>query len=126
MKMSKARSILSAVSLAALLLSGCDTTTALVTTTIGIATFVQTDKTATDHVASFVTEQDCSILHVADDEPYCQEEVPGAEELAEAARAKKQEERLELQAQAYCYRTLGAISCYREPDPLASGYALVQ
>ena len=124
--MPKASGLLSALSLTALVLSGCDTTTALVTTSIGIATFVQTDKTPTDHVASFVTQQDCTILHVADDEPYCQEEGPEAEDLAALDSAREQQERLELQKQAYCYRTLGAISCYREPDPLASGYALVK
>lgn len=126
MKMPRVSTLFSALSLSAILLSGCDTTAALVTASIGIATFVQTDKTPSDHIASFVTSKDCALLHVADDEPYCQEEAPDAEELAAAARARDQEVRLQLQSQAYCYRTLGAISCYREPDPLASGYALVQ
>ena len=93
--MPRVSGLLSALSLTACLLSGCDTTTALVTTSIGIATFVQTDKTPTDHVASFVTQQDCTILHVADDEPYCQEEGTEAEEIAEALRAKEEQERLE-------------------------------
>ena len=126
MKMPRIAYFYAALSLSVILLGGCSSTAALVTTTISIATFVQTDKTPSDHIASYITQQDCAILHVADDEPYCQEDVAGAEELAAAARAKEQEARLELQSQAYCYRTLGAISCYREPDPLASGYALVQ
>jgi len=103
------------------LLSACESTAAVVIGAASIATFVQTDKAVTDHAASYFTGQDCSILYAVNDEEYCQDEdARAAEELAarEAAEAQR--------AQIYCYRTLGKISCYREPDPLASGYARVQ
>ena len=103
------------------LLSACESTAAVVIGAASIATFVQTDKAVTDHAASYFTGQDCSILYAVNDEEYCQDEdAKAAEELAAREAAEAQ------QAQSYCYRTLGKISCYREPDPLASGYARVQ
>ncbi|MDX1401153.1 MAG: hypothetical protein R3245_04455 [Kiloniellales bacterium] len=103
-----------AVTLGALLLNACDSTAAFVAGAAGIATFVQTDKTMTDHAASFVSGQDCSILHVANDEEYCLDENALDSEGS-------QETYLNTQNQtSFCYRTIGAITCYSEPDPDAS------
>ena len=106
------------------LLTGCDTTGALVVAGASIISVVNTEKTLTDHAVSFITDEDCSLMHSANGEPYCQD----PEDIArkEAQLAADREAASVLVDPAYCYRTLGAISCYHEPDPLASGYALVR
>ena len=68
--------------------------------------FVNTDRTVVDHVASFATDMDCSIVHTTVDEPYCQEIVDPQE-----ARLRQAE------SEPYCYYTLGEITCYDTPDP---------
>ena len=98
-------------------LGACSSGTGLVLATAGLVSFVHTDKTLTDHAVSMATEKNCSLLHSANNEPYCQDLEPeiSAEELEAEA----------LMAQTHCYRTLGAISCYRQPDTMASAQARV-
>ena len=98
-------------------LGACDTTAGVLMATAGIVSFVHTEKTLTDHAVSYVTKENCTLLHTANNEPYCQEPDDGTSQAETEADA--------MMAQAYCYRTLGAISCYREPDPMASAQARV-
>lgn len=109
-------------SLALLLgLAGCEGVGGFALVGASLVSFVHTDKTLTDHAASWVMDEDCSILHSADDEPYCQsaEKIAGKKEGAEAELAGSQ-------STLYCYRTLGQITCHNRPDPLASEQALVR
>ena len=110
--------------LSSALLAGCDSTGALVVAGASIVSIVNTEKTLTDHAVSFITDEDCSLMHSANGEPYCQDPEEAARKEAQVAADRKAEAL--LTDPTYCYRTLGAISCYREPDPLASGYALVR
>lgn len=98
-------------------LGACSSAPGMVVAAAGLVSFVHTDKTLTDHAISMATEKNCSLLHSANNEPYCQELEPeiSAEEIEAEA----------LMAQTHCYRTLGAISCYRQPDTMASAHARV-
>ena len=78
-----------------------------------IATFVQTDKTMTDHVVSFIYDEDCSILYTQDGGEYCRDENYGKEDDF-------------VVQENYCYRTIGGIDCYAEEDPKASSDQVVK
>lgn len=77
-----------------------------------IASLKHTDKTIPDHVVSWATEQDCSVLRSEAGGPYCM--------------SKEELEALETPPQVVCYRTLGAVDCYAEVDPEASVYTAVR
>ena len=94
------------IALSALLLSGCTMTEAMLASA-GIATFVHTDKTMTDHVVSYVSGEDCSILHTQDGGEYCRD-------------PNDQKPDTTVTQQTYCYRTLAGIDCYMQEDPKAS------
>lgn len=69
-----------------------------------VVSLVATGKTATDHVMSLSTGKDCSTIRAKDEGQYC------------VSR------NLPIQRpDVYCYRTLGQVSCYREPDPYHDG-----
>ena len=70
-----------------------------------VASVVNTDKTLTDHVASNLTGHDCSTVKVKSRGKYCidQNSIPAP------------------QPAVYCYRSLGDINCYENPDPYANG-----
>jgi hypothetical protein len=74
-----------------------------------LATLIHTDKMPADHLAGYVTEKDCSVLHTVAKEPYCQNAEPDGHERLAA-----------MSARLYCYRTLGGVSCYDRPDYSAS------
>lgn len=74
-----------------------------------MATLMHTDKTIPDIMLSEQRGKDCSLLHAANNEPYCQ----SAPEDPRQVLAKLAETR-------YCYRTIGAITCYDRPDYMAS------
>ena len=100
-------------------LSGCLLATGPGLFAVGTATFINTDKTMTDHALSFVTGQDCSTLEYSKGEGYCQ------------PHESEQAIQPDLVAQGgtfvgygpYCYRTIGRVTCYSHPDPSASEYA---
>ena len=94
-------------------LAACDpfTGTLVVANT---ATLIHGDKTIPDYILSSQSRLNCSLLHAARNEEYCQEEPPSdTEALAD------------LSSNHYCYRTLGRIDCYDRPDFLASGQTRV-
>jgi len=74
-----------------------------------ITSLSTTGKTASDHVLSFLTGDDCSILGYQKTGHYCRSP-------AEIA----QEQSLIRNAQPYCYRQLSDIVCYQRPDPQAT------
>jgi hypothetical protein len=84
-----------------------------------LVSFVHTDKTLGDHVVTWAFDKDCSTLTLANGEGYCHEFVTDEDRAAAEAEAKTALDG------TYCYRTLGEISCYRQPDPMASSAARV-
>ncbi len=92
-------------------LAACSPASTAFLTGASLVSLAYTDKTIGDQAASFAYKQDCSILNLADNEPYCQVLVP--EDAQNQAIAT-------LAASLYCYRTLGGISCYDRPDYMAS------
>ncbi len=91
------------VILAVLILGGCS----LATSTPGsvpplagieVLSVIGTEKTLTDHVVSFSRGKNCSTVRRKTGQTYCEEdEVTEPEEI-------------------YCYRTLGKVNCYGEPN----------
>jgi hypothetical protein len=67
----------------------------------------QTGKTASDHIASWVTGEDCSVLRsVKDGGKYCRSDA----ELAQA------DAKLHRPYLGDCYKTRGGVACYDQPD----------
>ena len=58
-----------------------------------------TDKTFTDHIVSFASGKDCSVIRKERGLAYCVED------------------QLNPRARVHCYRTLGRVTCYERPDP---------
>jgi hypothetical protein len=114
------RSLALAAPLVALALAGCDPASQAMLAGASLVTFVHSDKTIGDHVATWAFDKDCSTLTLANGEGYCHEFV--SEEETAAAEADAQ---ARMNA-TYCYRTLGGIDCYRQPDAMASSAARVR
>jgi len=75
---------------------------------VGGATLVSviyTGKTPIDHAVGAANDQDCSLLNIEKEEPYCQE----------LARHDGSADVL------YCYPTLGRPECYENPLPNGQG-----
>lgn len=100
--------------LLAVALAACDPTTGALFVTANVVSFVQTDKTLLDHGVSYAQGKDCSTLYWAEKKDYCRDEEEGEDIALQPASAGP-----------YCYRSIGSIVCYREPDPNASAYRLV-
>lgn len=118
--MRRSLSPLVAAPLLALGLAACDPASQALVAGASLVSFVHTDKTIGDHVATWAFDKDCSALTLANGEGYCNEFVSEEELAAAEADAKAR-----LNA-TYCYRTLGAVDCYREPDKAASSAARVR
>ncbi len=95
-------------------LAACDPATGALFATANVVSFVQTDKTLIDHGVSLAQDKDCSTLHWAEKEDYCQDGDEGEDLALEPAAGGP-----------YCYRSIGSIVCYSEPDPNASDQLLV-
>lgn len=88
------------------LLGGCGAGVGAIAVGGSLATYVNTGKLPTDHLASEATTEDCNIRHVANGKKYCQTVVdPKMQALQQAEK------------EPYCYRTLGGVACYDQPDP---------
>lgn len=92
-----------------LLVSGCSGTVFLATAAVTATTFATTEKLPTDYVASWITGEDCSSLEAERTGQYCRSE-------AEVA-ADDTANRPEVAMPVYCYRTIGEVTCYGEPEP---------
>ncbi len=68
----------------------------------GVST-VLTKKTVTDHIVSLASGKNCSTVRVDRGQSYCVED------------------EINPPPKVYCYRTLGSVSCYNEPDPYKGG-----
>ncbi len=62
-------------------------------------TVIGTDKTVGDHVISFATGKNCSVVRKQLGKTYCEEDELGHVD------------------EVYCYRTLAKVTCYAEPSP---------
>ncbi len=90
-------------------LTACGGEVGLAMLAASTASFIQTDKTMVDHAISYSTDRDCSILYMANDENYCKPPVPiEPGQIAYMSQA------------LYCYRNLGGVTCYDQPDLTAS------
>ncbi|MGF1608851.1 MAG: hypothetical protein ACFCUQ_05610 [Kiloniellales bacterium] len=101
-------------------LSGCLLFTGPGLFIAGVATIVNTDKTPSDHAVSWMTGEDCSSVEYSKGRDYCvSDDVSAtmADTTPYGASGKYEG------YGPYCYRTLGKISCYNHPDPLASEQA---
>lgn len=104
-------------------LSGCVLLTGPGLFAAGMATIINTKKTPSDHAVSWMTGQDCSSVKYSQGRAYC---APTEEAKARAdGRPFDDDDRPETYG-PYCYRTLGSVTCYREPDPDASEQARLQ
>jgi hypothetical protein len=102
---------------AALLMAGCNTTTIPSwisgTTAYAVVEGVslnQTGKTASDHLASIATGDDCSLLDYTKTGKYCRTAAEIAQEQAEKSRPYP----------GYCYRQRATVVCYDSPDRTAT------
>ena len=97
--------------LSLLSLNACEITTAgAVYSMVEGSSLNQTGKTASDHIVSTITGQDCNILRYQQTGRYCL----SSAQLAEMAAAEKRYN------PGYCYRHLAQVVCYTEPDPTQS------
>lgn len=111
------RYIAAPVIILAMLLAGCETT-ALPAWVSGGTAYVavegialnQTGKTASDHLASLATGNDCSILDFTKTGKYCRTAAEIAQEQAALTRPYP----------GYCYRGRAEVVCYDQPDPTAT------
>ena len=80
--------------LCAVSLSGCGT----VAVVEGAST-ITSGKTMSDHIVSFASGKDCSVVRTEQGLTYCVEDQPVVN-----------------QDRIYCYHSLGDVVCYNEPD----------
>lgn len=92
-----------------LALSACGGTVGLAVAGLTATTFASTEKLPADHVASWITGEDCSALEAERTGQYCRSEA----EIAAAALANSPAVAMPV----YCYRTLGEVACQSEPQP---------
>ncbi|WP_282609614.1 hypothetical protein [Pelagibius sp. Alg239-R121] len=84
-------------------LTACEPSTQVMLTGASIVSLAHTEKTVGDHFNTWAFDKDCSIVQFVNGEEYCQEFEDEQSEIP-------QEQAL------HCYRTIGGVSCYREPD----------
>jgi hypothetical protein len=111
---------LALVMLLGLAVSGCSVAAALpaagIAATVEGVSLNQTGQTASDHLASWVTGDDCNILRSQKDGGhYCR----SAAELAEA------DAKLHRPYFGDCYRVRGNVTCYTQPDATHTSEATV-
>ena len=94
-------------------LAGCS----LLEGPVGVATtgasavlLVNTGKTITDHAASYVMDEDCSLVNYERTRHYCR---PYPEVVTR------------VEPELYCYRTLAQVECHTRPEPYGNKETLV-
>jgi hypothetical protein len=92
------------VFVAAAAVAGCVDPASLVLSGASVVTFAHSGKTVTDHAMSMATDQDCSLRHTLDGDPWC---LPISTNTASVPPA----------ADVYCYRSIAAVTCYRQLNP---------
>ena len=111
------------LSIVLLTLSGCLIASGPGLFVASVASFVNTKKTGADHVLSWATGQNCSTLAYSKGEDYCQPKEGAGLDYANIGPGGASDEN--AAAGAYCYRTIGTVTCYTNPDPSASAQALL-
>jgi hypothetical protein len=95
---------------AGLALAGCQTAAVLpaaaIAATIEGVSLNQSGKTASDHLVSAITGEDCSVLRYTKNGKYC---LTDAELAADEAR-------LHRPYDGTCYKVRGNVACYAESD----------
>lgn len=92
-------------------LTACEVTTAgAVYGLVEGSSLNQTGKTASDHLISSITGEDCNMLRYQKTGKYCL----SSAELAQIEAANKRDNA------GYCYHHLAQVVCYDQPDPTAS------
>ncbi len=71
---------------------------------LGMATLPQTKKLPQDHLASWVTGRNCSIISYEKDGVYCQDPPQRVDDRS-----------------VYCTRTIGGVECHQRPDRYYAG-----
>ena len=85
-----------------LALAACGSSSFLVLSS-SVANFIQTDKLPPDYIAEWASGKECrTLVAMKDRGPLCR---------------KSFEDPRVYEKPVYCYRTLGSITCYDEPDP---------
>ena len=108
--------IIPVAAIALLSLNACEITTAgAVYGLVEGSSLNQTGKTASDHLISSITGEDCNLLRYQKTGNYCL----SSAQLAQMTAAEKRDNA------GYCYRHLAQVVCYTEPDPTASPETLV-
>ena len=99
---------------AVLLVAACTPFDAGIMAGTTVISLLETDKTPTDHILSQVMNKDCSSKRLLE----------GADHMCldENANASKT---VAQAAPSYCYRTLGNVTCYTEPNPFGSNASQV-
>lgn len=101
-----------------LALSGCMLSTGPGLFAATVATYINTDKSPSDHAMSLLTGEDCSSLEYAEGREYCTPHAPRRGAMIYDGPGQGRPD-----VGPYCYRTIGETTCYTQPDPLASEQA---
>ena len=102
-------------------LSGCGfATTGPGLVALTLTSISTTKKTPSDHLVSWLSGDDCSSVAMSQGKDYCKPRIkPG-----EGPDGVPLDGDLSAENTGpYCYRTIGTVTCYSRPDPLASEYA---
>lgn len=95
----------------ALMLGACTGVEPAVMFLAATSSITMNDKLPTDYIAEGMTGKDCSYIQAQEDGgPLCRS--------ADYGKV--------IEKPIYCYRTLGAVECYNEPDPYKAGQLVVQ
>ena len=100
-------------------LAGCQTLgllpAAAVAGTVEGVSLNQTGKTASDHLISAITGEDCSVLRYTKKGKYC----------LTAAEIAQEQARLHRPYEGTCYKVRGNVACYAEADATHTSEATV-
>lgn len=88
---------------ASMVLGGCAVPVAAAIGAAEFTTLTSTKKSMVDHVTSSAVGENCSIVAFTETGRYCQAEVTVQ------------------RPPVYCYRSLGGVDCYAQPDPSRVG-----
>ncbi len=95
-----------------LLLAGCALGPSLALSTMDVVSYASTDRSLAGNAASSITGDDCAVVQLADGQSLCLNEEEQQAMLAAQRR--------------FCYRSLGAITCYAVRDPYGDGAQPIQ
>ena len=89
----------------------CGTETSVYLLGAGMANFIQSDRLPQDYLAELVTGKECNTLKAMRDKgPLCRDSF---------------DQRI-YEKPIYCYRTIGKVACYAQPDPYGPNTTRVQ